>query len=93
MAHSVSEKGLCGISKSETLASQCDPGGRNWGVGEGSECGVRHGTGGDLPQDSPSHRVLLQHYNKIKEGWGGTSEPQKKEGGANRERVPERGWH
>lgn len=68
MAYSVSEKGLCGISKSETLASQCDPGGRNWGVGEGSECGVQHGTGGDLPQDSPSHRVLLQHYNKIKGG-------------------------
>lgn len=40
MAHSASEKGLCGISKSETLASQCDPEGRNWGVGEGSECGV-----------------------------------------------------
>lgn len=40
MAHSVSEKGLCGISKSETLASQCDPEGTNRGVGEGAECGV-----------------------------------------------------
>lgn len=69
MAHSVSEKGLCGISKSEMLASQCDPGGRNWGVGEGSECGVRCGKGGDSPQDLASHRVLLQHYNRIKGGY------------------------
>lgn len=35
MAHSVSthRKGLCGISKSEMLASECDPGGKKgeWG--------------------------------------------------------------
>lgn len=63
------KKGLCGISKSETLASQRDPEGRNWGVGGGSECGVRRGMGGDSPQDSASHQVLLQHYNKT--GGGG----------------------
>lgn len=60
------EKGLCGISKSEMLASECDPEGKRGEWGEGSQCGTRRGIGRDLPQDSVSRRVLLQHYNKIR---------------------------
>lgn len=89
MAHSVSEKGLCGISKSEMLASPCDPEGRSWGVGDGSECGARRGTGGDSPQDSgepPGSPTALQKD----QGVGGGL---RKEGGANGECVPERGWY
>lgn len=69
MAHSVSthkKKELCGISKSEMLASECDPEGKKGERGEGSQCGTRRGKGRDLPQDLVSHRVLLQHYNKIR---------------------------
>lgn len=60
------EKELCGISKSEMLASKCDPEGKKGERGEGSQCGTRRGKGRDLPQDLVSHRVLLQHYNKIR---------------------------
>lgn len=84
MVHSVSahrkKKGLCGISKSEMLASERDPEGKKNGGwrgggrgGEGSQCGSRRGKGRDLPQDLVSHRVLLQHYNKIRDE--STSEP------------------
>lgn len=68
MAHSVSmhRKALCGIPKSETLASECDPGGIKGGVGEGCQCGTRCGEGRDMPQDSVSHRVHLQHNNRIR---------------------------
>lgn len=74
--------GLCGISKSEMLASECDPQGKRRGTGRavlvvglegvarggrrGARCGSRRGKGRDLPQDLVSHRLLLQHYNKMR---------------------------
>ena len=72
MAHSGSNtqrKGLCRISKSEMLASEM----RSWGhtkkpkrrgVGAGCQCGTRRAE--VVPQDLVSHRVLLQHYNRIR---------------------------